>query len=144
MSKILNFIGLSLYRDTKILKEENAKLNNELHAVVKFNTNKLQRWGKKVKKVGKCDCCNTTKNLEAHHLWSKAEHPSLAYQKDNGVPLCTDCHFRFHKEFPDNEFLSPRKYEIFRKIQKGKQAQKEYMVLMQNIENELKLRDKND
>ena len=130
MSKILNFIGLSLYKDTKILKEENVKLNNELHTVVEFNTNKLQRWARKVKSTGKCDCCESSENLEAHHLWSKAEHPSLAYKKDNGVPLCKECHFKFHKEFPDNEFVSPKKYDIFKEIQKGKQAQRKYDILI--------------
>lgn len=140
MIKVLNFLGLSLYKTEKQLQEENTRITTELgnYVNVQFNRNKLQAWARKVKKSGKCDCCSSEENLEAHHLWSKSRHPTIAYEKDNGVSLCRECHFKFHKEFPDIKYISPKKYKMFKTIQQGKQAQTNYNIMIKNIEHEEK------
>ena len=47
----------------------------------------------------KCDICGSTKKLHAHHLYNWADFEDLRYDLKNGVILCQDCHFSFHKEY---------------------------------------------
>jgi 5-methylcytosine-specific restriction endonuclease McrA len=40
----------------------------------------------------KCMICDTTFNVEAHHIAPKACHPDLIYDLQNGIALCSHCH----------------------------------------------------
>ena len=55
-------------------------------------------WAKKVKKVGKCEICGATKELEAHHIipWEY----SIKGRTDvgNGQCLCKRCHKMMHND----------------------------------------------
>lgn len=90
----------------------------------KLDQSKLQRWSKEVRKVGKCDICSTTEteNLTAHHLYDKANHPTLAYKVENGVCLCHTHHKQFHDTCKEVE-CTPQGYYNFKKnFYKGKQT----------------------
>lgn len=41
---------------------------------------------------GKCIYCNSTINLNAHHIFTKGRHGNLRWNIDNGVALCAKCH----------------------------------------------------
>jgi 5-methylcytosine-specific restriction endonuclease McrA len=89
-------------------------LQKALKEVKTLEKQKLQAWSKRVRTVGKCDICNTTKHLTAHHLWDKHTHPSLAYQDENGVCLCNKCHNKFHTTYTQASQTTPHQYEIFK------------------------------
>jgi hypothetical protein len=57
----------------------------------------LKTWANELKATQKrCRACNSTENLEAHHLESKHYSPSLMLSLGNGVVLCDKCHDDFH------------------------------------------------
>ena len=60
---------------------------------------RLQVWGKKVKKNKKyCSLCGKkTRRLDAHHIFSKSNFPTLKYFVWNGIAVCEDCHAGIHK-----------------------------------------------
>lgn len=45
---------------------------------------------------GTCKYCGATKNLNAHHILPYKEYPELAYDIDNGITLCYECHKTEH------------------------------------------------
>jgi hypothetical protein len=56
-----------------------------------FEADKL--WASIVKeRDGKCIYCGSTRNLNAHHIFTKARHGNLRWEPDNGVTLCAGCH----------------------------------------------------
>lgn len=80
--------------------------------------NKLKQWADRVKKSAgyKCDICSESADLTAHHLWDKSTHPTLMFQDENGVCLCSVCHRGFHSKHSGTH-CSPsayQKYKIFR------------------------------
>ena len=50
-----------------------------------------------------CQCCNAKNghgkkvNLNAHHIFNWADYPELRFDINNGITLCEDCHYNFHK-----------------------------------------------
>ena len=50
---------------------------------------------------GECAMCRAVKKLTpatlVHHVQHLREHPELAYERGNLMPLCHDCHERAHK-----------------------------------------------
>jgi len=44
------------------------------------------------------DCGNPDKKIHAHHIEGKAENPEKAFDKENLVTLCKDCHANRHEE----------------------------------------------
>jgi hypothetical protein len=58
-----------------------------------------QEWRKGVLSRDRvCVSCGSTKRLHAHHLDGWAKHPERRFDPDNGITLCHDCHWRFHRE----------------------------------------------
>lgn len=41
---------------------------------------------------GKCIYCGSTRNLNAHHIFTKARHGNLRWELNNGITLCSGCH----------------------------------------------------
>ncbi len=138
LTKILNKLGLSLNSDNQKLKAQVKELQ-ELQ-VVKFSSTRLYKWGIKIKKNNKCDICSSTTQLEAHHIYPKSIHPTLAYEKSNGVCLCKKHHKKLHKNFPHNEFCNPIQYQIFKNMQLGEIAELEYTSHNLNIKNIFNMR----
>jgi 5-methylcytosine-specific restriction endonuclease McrA len=46
-----------------------------------------------------CRKCGSRQGIEAHHIYSVKEEPSLAHDINNGVALCWACHRKFHKDY---------------------------------------------
>ena len=46
----------------------------------------------------KCSKCGSTEKLNAHHIKSWKDYPSLRYEVSNGITLCEKCHIAYHKE----------------------------------------------
>ena len=52
-----------------------------------------------------CYCCDVRGGyIEAHHIKGFAEFPDLRYKEDNGVPLCLECHKKFHNLYGNFQF----------------------------------------
>lgn len=60
---------------------------------------KSQQWSVNVRKVGFCDLCNTTEELQAHHLEAHNLNIARRWDVTNGVCLCKTCHVDFHKTY---------------------------------------------
>ncbi len=58
----------------------------------------FQSWSKTVKKRDwrKCQICNSTKNINAHHIFQKNIQPQLSLNVNNGITLCKKCHGKTH------------------------------------------------
>ena len=90
------------------------KINNNSPV---YSRNQIQNWSKKVRKTGHCHCCGymiEAQELQAHHLWSKSLHPTLAIEVTNGVALCDDCHQGYHRKYPNIENCSPYTYSEYK------------------------------
>lgn len=50
---------------------------------------------------GECRLCRSehrlTRAVLVHHIQPLREHPELAYERSNLMPLCHDCHERLHE-----------------------------------------------
>ena len=72
------------------------------------NTAQNKTWRRKllIKFNKECYVCKANKKLEAHHIYSFEDNKELAYEVDNGVLLCKNCHTEFHKiyGFGNNNF----------------------------------------
>jgi len=63
------------------------------------------QWKREVfQRKGKvCALCRETVNIEAHHISEVQKYPELAFDPDNGIPLCGNCHTKAHSsEFGDD------------------------------------------
>jgi hypothetical protein len=51
---------------------------------------------------GRCLICQSNKQLQAHHLYSKSAYPAFRGHLDNGVTLCEKHHQEFHRKYPNH------------------------------------------
>lgn len=60
----------------------------------KVSLRTMTAWAAQVKErdLYTCRDCGATKNLEAHHIYSKSKHPHRILELDNGTTLCQPCH----------------------------------------------------
>ena len=73
----------------------NSKNRNKLR-----NTKESRNWRKIILARDKfCQCCNSTENLQAHHIDNWATNPELRIEESNWICLCKSCHHEFHKEY---------------------------------------------
>ena len=109
------------FRNLKNKEKKTQQRITELgQQLQKPDKEKLRKWSLRVREIGQCDCCTSIKNLTAHHLWDKKTHPSLMYQDENGVCLCSECHNNFHKMYTSRTHTTPAMYSIFKiRIQNG-------------------------
>ena len=87
-----------------LLKDDNFhKLMELVKEVTGFrvndrNNSRVVMWAKKVKKIGKCEICGSTKNLVAHHKIPWAYSIKGRTDIKNGQCLCTKCHHMMHND----------------------------------------------
>ena len=88
-----------------IIGENNPNYNYNLtdeERIIKRNTPENPIWRKAVyeRDSHTCQCCgNKSENFNAHHIANWADNPKLRYCIDNGITLCEDCHYKFHKQY---------------------------------------------
>lgn len=56
------------------------------------------KWAKLTKDSckNKCAFCDSTENLQAHHIKPKSTSPELINDLENGILLCRNCHLKAH------------------------------------------------
>lgn len=57
---------------------------------------RVRKWTKEVLKVGRCEFCGSTEELEAHHIIKWADYPKGRIDIKNGQCLCHVCHTNEH------------------------------------------------
>jgi len=116
--KELNIENNEVKRKSNILAKENLKLQSQK---AEFSKQKLFNWAQKVKKDGVCDICNESDMpMTAHHVWAKSIHPTMAYERANGVCLCLDCHNKYHKKYHHIEDCNQFTYNEFKEDEQNK------------------------
>jgi len=93
-----------------LLKSKYAETMDEVRESLGFrindrNSSKVLMWKKKVKKVGKCDICGSTENLEAHHIIPWEYSITGRTDINNGQCLCKKCHSMIHDDNEWYEYL---------------------------------------
>lgn len=57
----------------------------------------LISWAKMIKNRDiTCTVCNSSKNLHSHHMFYKSKYPKLCLNINNGIVLCSKCHYELH------------------------------------------------
>lgn len=66
----------------------------------KRDSQEYKKWRLEVYKRDnyKCVKCGSKIKLNAHHIKSWKNYPSLRYELDNGITLCEKCHIKLHQE----------------------------------------------
>jgi len=85
----------------KILKSqirELEKLSKSFSITTIEYRRKLRLWSVIIKKLDNhmCKNCDSTENLNAHHIYPKSEYPEFSLDLDKGVTLCVPCHGELH------------------------------------------------
>lgn len=64
-----------------------------------FTSNRSSKWkkirGEHLEKEKTCQCCNSIKNLQVHHIDPVHNNPEKELDFNNLVTLCASCHFVF-------------------------------------------------
>ncbi len=87
-----------------ILKETKyTELMNQVKEQLGFKINnrndtKVISWKRKIKKIGKCQICNSKENLVAHHVIPWEYSISGRTDVNNGQCLCESCHKMIHND----------------------------------------------
>jgi 5-methylcytosine-specific restriction enzyme A len=58
----------------------------------------LQLKSKKLYENGKCEICNSDKELVIHHILPRFSNPELTFDYENLMVLCKECHIKIHSE----------------------------------------------
>lgn len=53
---------------------------------------------KKLYENGKCEICNSDKELVIHHILPRFSNPELTFDYENLMVLCKECHIKIHSE----------------------------------------------
>ena len=69
---------------------------------------RVREWTNKVKAAGNCALCNSTENLEAHHVIKWADYPQGRIDINNGLCLCIDCHTKEHEHDQSYSLMKAR------------------------------------
>ena len=75
--------------------------------ILQFCQNRLITWSKQVRERDEyvCQHCHydgLPHEMDAHHIVPKAKFPRYAYDLDNGITLCRECHIYQHKHYRSN------------------------------------------
>lgn len=63
----------------------------------------------------KCQCCNTSRDIVAHHLEAYHANINLRTRLENGITLCVNCHNKFHKIY-GKKFNTKKQFEEFMRL----------------------------
>jgi hypothetical protein len=85
----------------KHTKEALEKISGSNHYLyIDGRAKKLRKWREEVLKRDNytCQVCNKTKKqikMDCHHIKNKKDYPTLQYEVDNGILLCSRCHKKY-------------------------------------------------
>ena len=77
-----------------------------------------------VRDIYQCQCCGAKSahgskvELHAHHIFNWIDNPDIRFEEENGITLCSSCHYRFHSIYGKRnnnyvqlkEFLQMKRY----------------------------------
>ena len=86
-----------------LLKEKYQATMEEIKESLGFkindrNSSRVRTWKNKVKKIGKCEICNSKDNLVAHHIIAWEYSITGRTDINNGQCLCDKCHHMMHND----------------------------------------------
>lgn len=82
-----------------------------------LSKSKLKDWSIKIRgRDSKCMSCGSEKNLHAHHIISKFYRPHLAFNLNNGITLCKQCHVGFGGVHDKRNPPKNKKIDYLRKV----------------------------
>jgi len=98
-----------LTRRTRPKSRYSVKLSEEkrIRCSVEYSN-----WRKEVFKRDNYTCQQCKRHfvrLNAHHIISFAGVPALRLSLDNGLTLCSSCHYKFHKQYGKTNFPNLKK-----------------------------------
>jgi len=91
----------------ELSKQKKKKNHEKLLKVVKPDKliKKADRLFQKKYTKGKCESCGDRQAVCVHHYIFKSQSHFLRYNPLNAVPICSECHTRYHKS-GDTEIMS--------------------------------------
>lgn len=103
LDKIINKVNSNNSNNKKIKKCIIPVTN--LNKKIRFS-GKYSQWRKAVYKRDNytCQVCSRRGKINAHHILSFAKWKSKRFNIDNGITLCSSCHYRFHKKYGKSNF----------------------------------------
>ena len=88
----------------ELIREETGfKLNNR-------NDSSVISWKRKVKKIGKCQICDSEENLVAHHIVPWCHSIKGRTDINNGICLCEECHKKMHDDVEWIDYMRNKYY----------------------------------
>jgi hypothetical protein len=84
--------GLVLFCYSPVTTEQPAPLTQEMRAEQRSACWRKTR-AEALRRHPRCEACDRTKDLEAHHVLSFHAHPDRECDIENVIVLCHDCHF---------------------------------------------------
>lgn len=86
-----------LWKDEEFIKNRREKLKAKRKTDPKERGSvEMREWITKVKNRDiNCVLCGSEENLEAHHILIWKFYPELRLNIDNGLLLCSSCHWKF-------------------------------------------------
>jgi 5-methylcytosine-specific restriction endonuclease McrA len=122
----LDYAISSIYDIMNVCSAKNAEDNLSWSKKRKFRvyrfTNDSQKkhfsWRAQVliRDKNTCRRCGGHHCLEAHHIYSVKSVPELAFDVNNGVTLCEDCHKLYHRTFGRVTDAEPLFKFLFREV----------------------------
>ena len=80
------------------MRKRLEKLGNDLNMDSFQVSMALRAWARIIKsRDNQCKICSHKENLIAHHILYKNKYPESFLEVYNGVTLCKDCHYDYHK-----------------------------------------------
>jgi len=87
----------------------------KLFARKKYKDESEKLWAAEVKAVGCCEICQSTDELNAHHLLPKSIWTSLDRDLSNGICLCADHHLLNVQISPHSNLVSAEEFLVWLK-----------------------------
>ena len=81
------------------------------HRTWRKNVFELNKAKKGLSKFYVCEKCDnkrkTTRVFHAHHIKSWKKFPRHRYDRNNGIVMCSHCHYIFHKKYKFEALTNP-------------------------------------
>ena len=86
-----------------------TKLARKCKVTIEVYMYALMAWSKNIKKIYPvCQYCGSNHELNSHHIIHKAKYPELSLNVNNGITLCSQCHYEVHGKNVINQQFYPK------------------------------------